>query len=95
LNREPERACCCVDLDLEAPGGLEIRVHEDGDGPRVRNKSMQERQPFPCQLTRKNGDAGNIAAGSAETRDEAEPNRIIAAQEHDGNRAGRRLDWAD
>jgi hypothetical protein len=70
-----------------------IGLHEQAEAHRARHQLMQEPKPLdPKPDPRVHGvDAGDVAARSAEARDNAGFDRVDASQEDDGDRSGRSL----
>jgi hypothetical protein len=66
-------------------------VQEKRDGVGGGHDLVQHLQPLGCDFGRKRPDTSEIAAGPAEARHQAEFDRIVAGQKHDGDALRRGL----
>ena len=74
------------------PFGLHIVwVHQHCDDAGLRNHLRKQLETLGCQFGHHHSDAGQVAARSRETRDEAALDRVPTADEDDRNRGGRVL----
>jgi hypothetical protein len=91
---------CHLSLSLRGPlrGSIFLDQHHDGRGeieiPTIRGhlggaarRLLQHLQPFPGYRVLENREAGHIATGMRQTRDEAVLDGIGHECEHDGDRA--------
>src|SRR2546430_10950282 len=91
MKLQPESESRSLEVSRHRLGTRVVWIDEERNERRRGEELVRELQPFRRYLDVQLGHAGDVAAGSAKARDQAELHRIAAGGKNDGNRIGRSL----